>query len=117
MPKLENIHTEKITTATTMTKYSGDGGGRRRYWLGSVSVSRWCVKMMLLLQTLLLLITTTPDLTQAHPDDLRLVNNGYEGLVVSFTEYVPQEHCNDVIHGLKVRFINTELLLLLLDIL
>ncbi|KAK8732368.1 hypothetical protein OTU49_007056 [Cherax quadricarinatus] len=37
----------------------------------------------------------------AHPEDLRLVDNGYEGLVVAITDYVPQEHCNHVIHGLK----------------
>lgn len=39
----------------------------------------------------------------AHPKDLRLVNNGYEGLVVSISDTVSQEHCNHVIHGLKVR--------------
>lgn len=39
---------------------------------------------------------------QAHPKDLMLVNNGYEGLVVSISDSVPQEHCNHVIHGLKV---------------
>lgn len=35
--------------------------------------------------------------------DLRLVDNGYEGLVVSITDQIPQEHCNHIIHGLKVR--------------
>lgn len=39
---------------------------------------------------------------KAHPKDLRLVNNGYEGLVVSISDSVSQEHCNHVIHGLKV---------------
>ncbi|KAK4309870.1 hypothetical protein Pmani_018522 [Petrolisthes manimaculis] len=34
--------------------------------------------------------------------DLRLVDNGYEGLVVEITDQIPQEHCNHVIHGLKV---------------
>lgn len=33
--------------------------------------------------------------------DLRLVDNGYEGLVVAITDLTPQEHCNEVIHGLK----------------
>lgn len=35
--------------------------------------------------------------------DLRLVNNGYEGLVVTITDHVPQQHCNHVVQGLKVR--------------
>ena len=35
--------------------------------------------------------------------DLRLVNNGYEGLVVTITDDVPQQHCNHVVEGLKVR--------------
>ncbi|KAK3876814.1 hypothetical protein Pcinc_018432 [Petrolisthes cinctipes] len=35
-------------------------------------------------------------------DDLRLVDNGYEGLVVEITDHIPQEHCNHLIHGLKV---------------
>lgn len=39
----------------------------------------------------------------AHPKDLRLINNGYEGLVVSISDTVSEEHCNHVIHGLKVR--------------
>ncbi|MPC92660.1 hypothetical protein E2C01_087763 [Portunus trituberculatus] len=38
---------------------------------------------------------------EAHPQDLLLVNNGYEGLVVSISDSVSQEHCNHVIHGLK----------------
>ncbi|XP_068228180.1 calcium-activated chloride channel regulator 1-like [Palaemon carinicauda] len=33
--------------------------------------------------------------------DLKLVNSGYEGLVVSITNDIPQEHCNQIIHGLK----------------
>lgn len=38
----------------------------------------------------------------AHPRDLQLINNAYEGLVVSISNSVSQEHCNHVIHGLKV---------------
>ncbi|MPC21736.1 hypothetical protein E2C01_014731 [Portunus trituberculatus] len=33
--------------------------------------------------------------------DLRLVNNGYEGLLVTITDEVPQQHCNHVVQGLK----------------
>ena len=33
---------------------------------------------------------------------LQLVNNGYEGLVIAIAEDVQQDHCNHVIHGLKV---------------
>lgn len=39
----------------------------------------------------------------ASRGDLRLVNNGYEGLVVTITDHVPQQHCNHVVQGLKVR--------------
>lgn len=39
--------------------------------------------------------------SQGHPEDLRLVDNGYEGLVVAISDYVPLDHCNRVIHGLK----------------
>ncbi|CAL4122962.1 unnamed protein product [Meganyctiphanes norvegica] len=35
------------------------------------------------------------------PGDLTLVDHGYEGLVVGITDDVPQEYCNDVLHGLK----------------
>lgn len=35
--------------------------------------------------------------------DLRLVDNGYEGLIVSITDQIPQEHCIHIIHGLKVK--------------
>ena len=35
--------------------------------------------------------------------ELVLVDNGYDGLVVSVSDQIPQEHCNAVIHGLKVR--------------
>lgn len=38
----------------------------------------------------------------AFPGDLRLVNNGYNGLTVAISENVPHDHCNHVIHGLKV---------------
>ncbi|KAK4311056.1 hypothetical protein Pmani_017435, partial [Petrolisthes manimaculis] len=34
-------------------------------------------------------------------DSLRLINNGYEGLMISFTEFVPHQHCNQLIYGLK----------------
>ncbi|XP_047468982.1 calcium-activated chloride channel regulator 1-like [Penaeus chinensis] len=37
----------------------------------------------------------------AFPGDLRLVNNGYDGLTVAISENVPHDHCNHVIHGLK----------------
>lgn len=40
--------------------------------------------------------------TRALDDQLRLVDNGYEGLVVAISDQVPQEHCNNVIHGVKV---------------
>ncbi|CAL4184007.1 unnamed protein product [Meganyctiphanes norvegica] len=40
------------------------------------------------------------------PGDLRLVDNGYEGLVVSISEDLPQQHCNQILHGLK--FVLTE---------
>ncbi|KAG7165778.1 Calcium-activated chloride channel regulator 1-like 10, partial [Homarus americanus] len=33
--------------------------------------------------------------------DLKLVNNGYEGVVVSISDHIQQEHCSHVIHGLK----------------
>lgn len=33
---------------------------------------------------------------------LELVDNGYEGLLVAISDDVPQEHCNHIIHGLKV---------------
>ncbi|CAL4063282.1 unnamed protein product [Meganyctiphanes norvegica] len=36
-----------------------------------------------------------------YQGDLRLVDNGYEGLVVSFSDHLPQQHCNQLIHGLK----------------
>lgn len=35
-------------------------------------------------------------------EGLRLVNGGYEGLVVAITDHVPQQHCNQVILGIKV---------------
>ncbi|CAL4177136.1 unnamed protein product, partial [Meganyctiphanes norvegica] len=35
------------------------------------------------------------------PGDLRLVDNGFEGLVVSISEDLPQQHCNQILHGLK----------------
>ena len=39
---------------------------------------------------------------KGHPRDLRLFNNGYEGLVVSISDSVSHEDCNHVMHGLKV---------------
>ncbi|KAK3850959.1 hypothetical protein Pcinc_042361 [Petrolisthes cinctipes] len=34
-------------------------------------------------------------------EGLRLVEGGYEGLVVAITDHVPQQHCNQVILGIK----------------
>lgn len=34
--------------------------------------------------------------------DLRLVDNGYEGLVVVISDQISQDHCNHVMHGLQV---------------
>lgn len=33
---------------------------------------------------------------------LRLVDNGYEGLVVTISDQISQDHCNHFIHGLQV---------------
>ncbi|XP_064111085.1 calcium-activated chloride channel regulator 2-like [Macrobrachium nipponense] len=33
--------------------------------------------------------------------ELQLVDNGYEGLLVSISDHVPVEHCNHVVNGLK----------------
>lgn len=35
-------------------------------------------------------------------ENLRLVDNGYEGLVVTISDQISQDHCNHVIHGLQV---------------
>ncbi|XP_064104872.1 calcium-activated chloride channel regulator 1-like [Macrobrachium nipponense] len=37
----------------------------------------------------------------AYRGDLALVDGGYNGLVVAISDYVPQDHCNHIIHGLK----------------
>ncbi|CAL4115320.1 unnamed protein product [Meganyctiphanes norvegica] len=36
-----------------------------------------------------------------HQGDLRLVDNGYEGLVVAISEDLPHQHCNQILHGIK----------------
>ncbi|XP_066958487.1 calcium-activated chloride channel regulator 4-like [Macrobrachium rosenbergii] len=40
-------------------------------------------------------------LPRGQAEDLVLVNNEYKGLVVSISDHVPQEHCSQLIHGLK----------------
>ena len=35
-------------------------------------------------------------------NELKLVDNGYEGLVVSISDDIPQEQCKRIMHGLKV---------------
>merc|ERR1712106_319064 len=37
----------------------------------------------------------------SYQGDLVLVDNGYEGLVVSISDHLPQQHCNQLIHGLR----------------
>lgn len=37
-----------------------------------------------------------------HHGNLRLVDNGYEGLIISINEQVPEEYCNQVVAGIKV---------------
>lgn len=64
------------------------------------------MRMVSLRGSVLLLVALTllgARQTQGHPEDLRLVHNGYEGLVITISDYVPLEHCNRVIHGLKVK--------------
>lgn len=51
----------------------------------------------------LVLVMSVACVEGAARGDLRLVNNGYEGLVVTITDHVPQQHCNHVVQGLKVR--------------
>lgn len=51
----------------------------------------------------LVLVMSVACVVGAARGDLRLVNNGYEGLVVTITDHVPQQHCNHVVQGLKVR--------------
>ncbi|MPC92542.1 hypothetical protein E2C01_087635 [Portunus trituberculatus] len=34
--------------------------------------------------------------------DLRLVDNGYEGLMVVISDQISEDHCNHVLHGLQV---------------
>ena len=41
-------------------------------------------------------------LVTAVPLDLKLSENGYEGLVVSVSEDIPQEQCRRIVTGLKV---------------
>lgn len=52
---------------------------------------------------LFVLVLSVVSVDGAARGDLRLVNNGYEGLVVTITDHVPQQHCNHVVQGLKVR--------------
>ncbi|CAL4162029.1 unnamed protein product [Meganyctiphanes norvegica] len=37
----------------------------------------------------------------SYRSGLRLVDGGYEGLIVGISDALPQEHCNQVLHGLK----------------
>ena len=39
---------------------------------------------------------------RSYRDDLVVIDNGYEVLVVSINEKVPQQPCNDVLQGLQV---------------
>lgn len=48
---------------------------------------------------LFLLVAMIADVSSQQ---LKLVDNGYEGLVVAITEDIPQEQCKRVVHGLKV---------------
>lgn len=68
-----------------------------KMWLVTV---RRSVVVLLLVGTVLLGLFTP---SYGYPEELKLVDNGYEGLVVAISDSVPQEHCNHVIHGLKVR--------------
>ncbi|CAL4095825.1 unnamed protein product, partial [Meganyctiphanes norvegica] len=39
--------------------------------------------------------------TVCHGDELRVVDHGYEGLVVQIDDVIPEQQCNQVIQGLK----------------
>ncbi|XP_076032311.1 LOW QUALITY PROTEIN: calcium-activated chloride channel regulator 4-like [Oratosquilla oratoria] len=39
--------------------------------------------------------------TRGTQEPLRLLDNGYDGLLVTISDQVPQEHCNQIIHGIK----------------
>ena len=55
------------------------------------------VKTLLVLLNVSLLINLSE--SRQH---LNLVNNGYNGLVIGISEHVSQDHCNKVIHGIRV---------------
>lgn len=50
-----------------------------------------------------ILLGLYPKEVTSNRQQLRLVHNGYEGLLVGISDTVPQDHCNSIIHGLKVR--------------
>lgn len=59
------------------------------------------VKMSFL--TGFLLLSLVSSMTgRTYAQDLKLIDNGYEGLVVSISEDVPQDQCKRIVHGLKV---------------
>ncbi|CAL4067890.1 unnamed protein product, partial [Meganyctiphanes norvegica] len=39
--------------------------------------------------------------SSGYQGDLRLVDNGYEGLVVAISDKIPQDDCSQILHGLK----------------
>jgi len=57
--------------------------------------SSWLIKLL----TLALVVSVV----SAVPQELKLVDNGYEGLVIAISEDIPQDKCRKVINGLKVR--------------
>ena len=52
-------------------------------------------------QIFLLIFCSILSLSESR-QQLKLVENGYNGLVIGISEHVPQEHCNKVIHGIRV---------------
>ena len=59
------------------------------------------VKLKVVLICLLVVVTSRGALIEHH-GDLRLIDNGYEGLVISISDQIPEDHCNQVVAGIKV---------------
>ena len=57
-----------------------------------------CLKTMLITSVLVLTLMIPATLSQ----ELKLQDNGYEGLMVSISEDIPQEQCKRIVNGLKV---------------
>ncbi|CAL4185666.1 unnamed protein product, partial [Meganyctiphanes norvegica] len=49
-----------------------------------------------------LLVVLVVDRVSSYQGDLRLVDGGYEGLTVEISDTLPEHHCNQILHGLKV---------------